>query len=149
MLEAVGSLLTAARAARVLGRPCCTASCEVVLHSHRLMGVCRIQRHGMPQVSCHIPVFPRPLTEEPMEWLEIYGTNPSRVLKTLPLSLCRLARLLSPPPSFSLPPWFMSLSSLSSNQFAERGEPANPVPPPKPSVPSGPSVGLRLSGRHH
>lgn len=36
------------------------------------------------QVSCHIPVFPQALMENGgMEWGEIYGTNPSRVLKTL------------------------------------------------------------------
>lgn len=36
------------------------------------------------QVSRHIPVFPRALMENGgMEWEEIYGTNPSRVLKTL------------------------------------------------------------------
>lgn len=36
------------------------------------------------QVSCHIPVFPQALMENGgMEWEEIYGTNPSRVLKTL------------------------------------------------------------------
>lgn len=36
------------------------------------------------QVSRHIPVFPRALMENGgMEWEEIYGANPSRVLKTL------------------------------------------------------------------
>lgn len=36
------------------------------------------------QVSCHMPVFPQALMENGrMEWGEIYGTNPSRVLKTL------------------------------------------------------------------
>lgn len=50
------------------------------------------------QVSCHIPVFPQALMGNGrMEWQEIYGTNPSRVLKTLASICCCSLHPPSPP----------------------------------------------------
>lgn len=68
------------------------------------------------QVSCHILVFPQALMENGgMEWEEIYGTNPSRVLKTLASAAA------------SLPP------SRPTKAQREGSGPANPLPP-RPSV---------------
>lgn len=80
------------------------------------------------QVSCHIPVFPQALMENGrMEWEEIYGTNLSRVLKTLASaaatssSFFSVALLTSPPPT---------------RAQREGDEPANPVRLPKQGITS-------------
>lgn len=66
------------------------------------------------QVSCHIPVFPQALMENGgMEWEEIYGTNPSRVLKTL-------ASAAATSPSFPPSPCSPLFLHAPSNQNPER-----------------------------
>lgn len=93
------------------------------------------------QVSCHIPVFPQALMENGgMEWEEIYGTNPSRVLKTL-------ASAAATSSSFPPSPCSPLLLQLLSNQNPERGRRASQSgTPPKAErhITFGQSVQLQL-----
>lgn len=63
-----------------------------------------------------------------MEWEEIYGTNPSRVLKTLVSAAPAAAAAAAAATTTSLPP------SRPTKIQREGGRPANPVRLPKKSV---------------
>lgn len=103
-LEAVVSLLPDTRHACVLSRPCSTLNHEGALHSCPLIYVSRIKRHGLNRSAATFLYSHRHSWRTAgMEWEEIYGTNPSRVLKTL-ASAAATSSSFSPSPRSSSPP---------------------------------------------